>query len=153
MATAQSITSKPSGFPNNIPRADTTAGATLEPTGQPLCSPDPLAPDFGVHLVVDQMAPAYRRGDTVLVRALRKGEEVTADADYLFAQRDHTIAGNTPVLLCRLTRITKTLWICERHNAKGVRLSRAEWPVVYVVVGNYCTSNDALATDKMRARL
>ena len=153
MATAQSITSKPNGFPNNTPRAHTTAGATLEPTGRPLYSPDPLAPDFGVHLCGDDMAPAYRRGDTLLVRALREGEQVTARADYLFAQRDRTLAGNTPVLLGHLARITKTLWVCEQHNAKGRRLSRGEWPTVYVVVGLYRTSNAALASEKMRARL
>jgi hypothetical protein len=153
MATAQSITSKPSGFPNNTPRADTTAGATLLPTGDKLYSPDPLAPDCGVHLCSDGMAPAYRKGDTLLVRTLREGEQVTAGADYLFAQRDHTIAGNTPVLLGHLARITKTLWVCEQHNAKGHRLSRPEWPTVYVVIGLYRTSNAALASEKMKARL
>ena len=152
MATAQSITSKVNGFPKSIPRADTTAGATLEPTGHRLYSPDPLAPDFGVHLVVDTMEPVYRKGDTVLVRALREGEEVTANDDYLFAQQHHA-AGNTRVLLGHLTRITKTLWICEQYDGKGRRLRRADWPVVYVVVGLYRTSNPALASKMVRAGL
>lgn len=89
---------------------NTTAGNTLFPSGSTLLPPDPLAPEFGLHLCNDYMAPAYRKDDIVLVRALRTDERVTPDVDYLFAQRDHKTFGQTLVLLGRLTRITKTLW-------------------------------------------
>jgi hypothetical protein len=90
MATAQSITSQPNGFPSNITPASTTVGPTLESTGQRLYSPDPLAPDFGVLLCNDDMAPAYRKGDTLLVRQRHDGETVEVGAEYLFSQRRHT---------------------------------------------------------------
>ena len=54
------------------------------------------------------------------MRALRKDEEVTADADYLFAQRDHTIAGNTPVLLGRLAPIAKTRGFANSTTPRAV---------------------------------
>jgi hypothetical protein len=92
------------------------------------------------------MAPAYRKGDTLLVRHSREGEGVTVGDDYLFSQRGKAgQSGGTPVTLANLTKVTGTHWICERYNSKGSRLPRREWPIVYVVVGLYRTSNRVLA--------
>lgn len=131
--------------------ADTTAGATLYPTGKALYSPEPLAPDFGVHLCSDDMAPAYRKGDTLLVRHRRKGEPITDDADYLFAATIDPVPGGR-VTLVRLIGRTATYWLCRRHNMRtkdgrlrSFKLPRREWTTAYVVVGKYRTSNPALA--------
>lgn len=108
-----------------------------------LYSPDPLAPDFGVRLGNNDNAPAYRTGDTVLVRHRRKGERIQAGADYIFA-RPSDRQGNQTVVLGHLTRATRTHWQIARYSANNRRLKRADWPTVYVVVGKYNTSNPAL---------
>ena len=113
MATVQSITSKPNGFPQNIPHAVNLDGASLPATGDTLYPPHSAAAEFGLRVVSDFMSPAYETGDIILCRSLRKGERLSIGGDYVFATEAE---GGRVCVLARLTGRTQARWLTLQHK-------------------------------------
>ena len=127
----------------------TTAGATLVPTGGYEATSSPLHIDFAIRLVTDDMAPAYRKGDTVFLRHVAPGAKNNLGDDYLMAKgpRSEFLAPTAlTVCLVELQGKTRTHWRAAKLNPRRVRrLSRALWQPAYVVVGLYRTSKASIA--------
>jgi hypothetical protein len=64
----------------------TTAGATLTPTGGYVDTGSSLHIDLAIRLVTDDLAPAYRKGDTVFLRHVAPGETIRFGDNYLLAK-------------------------------------------------------------------
>jgi phage repressor protein C with HTH and peptisase S24 domain len=100
-----------------------------------------LPPEFGILVKVDTMAPAYRRGDTILCKTR---SSLRAGRDYVIAARgDGRIAFNNEAepTIMRIVRVEgltdRHLFAREFNPPKIRRLSRAKWKPVARITGVY----------------
>ncbi|WP_368507884.1 XRE family transcriptional regulator [Bradyrhizobium lupini] len=137
---AEKLTKGPLGgaadFPIYIAASDTEGSMTIEASPIQFVRRPPLlervSGSYGVLISGNDMEPAYRERDLVLVHPLAS---MSSDADVLLLKRPPS-SGDAQALLRRLALQDERTFTVRRFNPpESVTVARSDWPICHGIVG------------------